>query len=138
MGKKLSSTFSCFSTLVKLFKKSGCIPNYFHSLYEKSKNNIKPIKNQQHAKFFILLWDYSTSVAFEQKHICKESTATVVSTLPFPVLTPDFSSCPSRKSSSLLLSHHCSTSYAAHLTFGVVLLFKGWSYLCQLLFCPYS
>ena len=65
------STFSCFSTLVKLVKKSGCIQDYFHSLYEKSKNNIKPIKNQQHAKFFILLWDYSTSVTFGQKHIYK-------------------------------------------------------------------
>ena len=137
MGKKLSSTFSFFLTLVKLIKKSGCIPDYFHSLYEKSKNNIKPIKTQQHAKFFILLWDYSTSVSFEQKHICKESTAIVVSTLPFLVLILEFSSCPSRKISSLLLSHHCSTSCATHITFGVVLLFRGCSYICQLLCCPY-
>ena len=122
MRKKLSSTFSCFSTLVKLVKKLGCIPDYFHSLYEKSKNNIKPIKTQQHAKIFILLWDYSTSVTFEQKHIYKESTATVVNTLPFPVLTLDFSSCPSQRSQSLLISHRCSASCATHVTFAVVLL----------------
>ena len=33
----------------------------------------------------------------------KESTTTVVSTLPFSVFTPEFSSCPSQKSLSLLL-----------------------------------
>ena len=44
--------------------------------------------------------------------------------------------CPFQRSQSLLISHHCSATCVAHVTFGVVLLFKGCYYLSQFLCWP--
>ena len=52
-------------------------------------------KNQQHAKYSILLRDYSTWVSFEQS-TSTMSQSSVVSTLTFPVLTPEFILLPPR------------------------------------------
>ena len=61
---------------------------------KKTKKSYNP-KNQQHAKYSILLRDYNTWVAFEQS-TSATSHSPVVSTLTFLALTPKFILLPPR------------------------------------------
>ena len=108
---------------------------------KKTKKSYNP-KNQQHAKLSILLRGYNTWVAFEQSTYAT-SHSSVVSTLTFFSLDPRVYTppprlvvCPFQRSQSFLISHHCSASCVARVTFGVVLLFKGCYYPSQFLCWP--